>query len=168
MRHLYLGLAVIFVATTSPAFAADAPAPSYAKDVAPFFKKYCVECHNSDKAKAGYNLDNYEGLIREAKKGKKAVVPNDPDASRALQCLEGTAKQMPPKKNAQPDKKEIKLVRDWIAAGAKNDQKIADAKPMPDKPKNKVRRGDDDDVDDKYEKRNREGRKGKRSKDDDD
>jgi hypothetical protein len=75
---------------------------------------------------------------------------------------------MPPRKSAQPDKKEIKLVRDWIAAGAKNDQVKADAKPMPDKQKTNMRRGDDEDDDDKYEKRKREGRKGKREKDDDD
>jgi len=168
MRHLYLGFAITLIAPASIAFAGDAPAPSYAKEVAPFFKKYCVECHNSDKAKAGYNLETYDGLIREAKKGRKAIVPNDPDASRALQCLEGNAKQMPPRKSAQPDKKEIKIVRDWIAAGAKNDVAKADAKPVPNKPGNKVRRGDDDDDDDRYEKRKRDGRKGKREKDDDD
>ena len=28
----------------------------------PFFAKYCIECHNADKAKSGYNLDGFEAL----------------------------------------------------------------------------------------------------------
>jgi mono/diheme cytochrome c family protein len=163
MRNLFFSLATVLVGPASLAFAGDAP--SYAKDVAPFFRKYCAECHNSDKAKAGFNLETYEGLTREARKGRKAVVPNEPDASRALQTLEGNAKPMPPRKSAQPDKKEIKLIRDWIAAGAKNDQQKADVKPAPARAR-KAARGEEDD--DENERERRKKYRGKRSEDDDD
>lgn len=97
-------------------------APNYTKDIAPFLKKYCMECHNSRTAKSGYNFETYDLLMRGNKKGKKAVIPGEPEKSLALKTLEGRAKKMPPKKNQQPDKKEIAVFRAWIAGGAKDDK----------------------------------------------
>jgi hypothetical protein len=138
-------------------------APSYSKDVAPFLKKYCADCHNNNKAKAGYDLDSYDSLIKEGRKGRTAVVAGEPDKSRIVMVLDGRGKAMPPRKSPQPDEKDVAKLKDWIKDGAKNDlvkndpkKVVADAKKavlnvdvkkMPDKNK-KMRRGDDDDDDD--------------------
>jgi cytochrome c len=94
---------------------------SYTQDVKPFFKTYCVECHGGAKAKAGYNLENFDGLVKGGRKGP-AVVPGDPDKSMALRALAGQGKQMPPKsyKN-QPKDEDVSQLKAWIAAGAKDD-----------------------------------------------
>ena len=68
MRHLFCGLMITLV---GPAFAfAAGVGPTYSKDVAPFLKKYCVDCHNSNKAKAGFDLETYDSLVGEGKKGR--------------------------------------------------------------------------------------------------
>jgi hypothetical protein len=193
MRNLVRAMLVTLLGPVSLAFAADA-APSYSKDVAPFLKKYCGDCHNSNKTKAGYDLENYESLVREGKKGRTAVVPGEPDKSRVVMVLEGKGKQMPPRKSPQPEKKEVAKLRDWIADGAKNDAakdaKKDTAKPDPknDKPdaaakkapdkSAKPARGEDEDDDAKErgakrragedEKERGERAKRKRDKDDDD
>jgi hypothetical protein len=179
MRTYALALVAGLAGPVSLSLAAGAAAPSYSKDIAPFFKKYCTECHNNNRAKAGYDLSSIEGLTKEGRKGQ-AVVAGDPDTSRALQALEGKAKAMPPRRSLQPDNKDVAKLRDWIKAGAKNDLDKGDAKavaknnPKQDKaaaPRaKKVRRGDDDDDDDEKgrgeRKRGAERRRGE--KDDDD
>ena len=171
MRDYYLALVVALAGPVSISLAAELAPPSYSKDVAPFFKKYCTECHNNNRAKAGYDLSSFDGLTKEGRKGQ-AVVAGEPDASRALQALEGNAKAMPPRRSVQPDKREVAKLRDWIKAGAKNDLAKGDAKaaakdnPKPGKAagleKRKVRRGDDDDDDDDDKASGERKRRGER------
>jgi mono/diheme cytochrome c family protein len=192
MRNLFRALLITLLGPGSLAFAADA-APSYSKDVAPFLKKYCADCHNSNKTKAGYDLGTYDSLVREGKKGRTAVVPGEPDKSRVVMVLEGNGKQMPPRKCPQPDKKEVAKLRDWIADGAKNDvakdakkdaakldpkndKANAAAKMAPDKNAKPARGEDDNDAKERMVRRKpREGEKGRgerekrnREEDDDD
>jgi hypothetical protein len=95
---------------------------SYAKDVRPFLDKYCVECHQGKKAKAGVNLASFESMMAASRKGRKIVVAGQADKSQLVTCVEGTnGRKMPPKKNAkQPTEMEIKLLRDWVNEGAKD------------------------------------------------
>jgi hypothetical protein len=180
MRSYALALVAGLAGPVSITLAAEAAAPSYSKEIAPFFKKYCTECHNSDRAKAGYDLSSFAGLTKEGRKGQ-AVVAGEPDTSRALQALEGKAKAMPPRRSLQPDKKDVAKLRDWIKAGAKNDlakgeaQAAAKNNPMPNKAAaakaNRVRRGDDDDEDDDDRgngKRKCRGERRRGERDDDD
>jgi mono/diheme cytochrome c family protein len=122
-------LCVIFLAgmTGSPASnsrAEPAATPSYSKDIKPFLEKYCVECHQADKEKGSINVESHRNLITaRGKKKKKTVIPGSPERSSLLLTMEGNGKKrMPPKKyENQPTAAEIKLVRDWIAAGAVDD-----------------------------------------------
>jgi mono/diheme cytochrome c family protein len=100
-----------------------AQAPSYTNDVRPFMDKYCVECHQGNKAKAGVKLDSFESIMKGSKKGRKIVVEGEADKSQLVTCVEGTGgKKMPPKKAAkQPTDKEIKMLREWVNGGAKDD-----------------------------------------------
>ena len=100
-----------------------AQAPSYTKGVRPFLDKYCVECHQGNKAKAGVKLDSFESIMKGSKKGRKIVVAGQADKSQLVTCVEGTGgKKMPPKKATnQPTDKETKMLREWVNGGAKDD-----------------------------------------------
>jgi mono/diheme cytochrome c family protein len=100
--------------------AADGPAPSFAKDVKPFLTNYCQNCHSGRRAKAGYAVDSYAGLVKNGKRGPM-VVPGKPEESRLLMTLTGRAKRMPPKNSDQPTAEEVAKVRAWIKSGAKED-----------------------------------------------
>src|SRR5690242_8342309 len=73
--------------------------PSYAKDVVPFLKKYCVECHRAGKIKGGLRLDTYDNVMKGLPRGRSLVHPGNPDKSKLVTTTEGKAKPyMPPKK----------------------------------------------------------------------
>jgi hypothetical protein len=147
---------------------ADDPAPSFTKDVQPFLTTYCVECHNGTKAKSGVNVDGYKALMG----NRNLVVAGKADGSRLVAVLTGKGKPMPPRKRDQPTADEIRKVRAWIDAGARDDTKLAqdDPKATPKADPKADAKGDDDrrersgprkgDDDDK-------GRRGKPRKDDD-
>ncbi len=90
---------------------------SYVGDVEPFLTKYCLECHNQGKAKAGYNVETFADLMRGGKKGPM-VVPGKPSESRLMLTLQSKGKPMPPKKSRQPTAAETAKVSEWIKAGA--------------------------------------------------
>jgi DNA-binding beta-propeller fold protein YncE len=115
--HLLAGLIVLSVHGALPA---QQP-PSYARQIKPFFARYCLECHSADKMKGGLNLETYQTLRAGGDNGP-VLVPDKPNDSRLLMLLEGKAKpKMPPRKAKQPKPDEIALVRAWIAAGAHDD-----------------------------------------------
>jgi hypothetical protein len=119
MKKSLLPAVVVALLFGRPALAADKP--SYTRDVKPFLEKYCTECHNDFKTKADYNLENHQGLLFGGRKGP-AVVPGDVDKSVLMKTLVGRgAKQMPPRKYVQPKAAEIAKIKEWIAAGAKDD-----------------------------------------------
>src|SRR4051794_28514905 len=96
-------------------------APSYGRDVKPFFARYCLECHNGPDADGGLSLETYKGLLTGGAHGP-VLKPGQPDASALVRMVEGRAKRaMPPKKAKQPGPAERALLRAWVAAGAKED-----------------------------------------------
>jgi hypothetical protein len=129
MRQAWVGLAVVFgsLAGAGAASAADDPpsAPSYTKDVKPFLNSYCMNCHSSNRARAGVSVESYADLTKAGRRGA-LVVPEKPDDSRLLAVLTGHGKPMPPRRSPQPKADDIAKVHDWIAAGAKDDAPAAD------------------------------------------
>jgi WD40 repeat protein len=101
---------------------ARADAPSYAKQVKPFFARYCLECHGGRDPEGGLVLETYKGLADGGDHGA-VLTPGKPDASRIVRMVEGkTGPRMPPKKAArQPGAAEVALLRAWVASGAKDD-----------------------------------------------
>jgi hypothetical protein len=128
MKPLLLSAVALALFAARPALAADAP--SYTKDVQPFLTKYCVECHNDTKTKAGVNLDGFAALMKGSRRGP-VVVAGKPEKSRLLLTMTGGAKQMPPRKSTQPKKAEIDMIKAWIAGGAKDDSDKEDKKDKP-------------------------------------
>src|SRR5437763_432783 len=96
--------------------------PSFAKQVRPFFARYCVECHLANEPDGGLSLDTYKGLLAGGDNGA-VIVPGKPSESRMVLMVEGKiAPKMPPKRAKRyPKAEEIAVLRAWIAAGAKDD-----------------------------------------------
>src|SRR5690348_449165 len=115
MRRVWTSAAALVALLATAGFAAAGDAPSYTKDVQPFFNKYCMECHNNKQAKSGYSVETYDRLTKASRKGA-LVVPEKADDSVALKVMGGKGKQMPPRRAAQPSADEVAKVRDWIKA----------------------------------------------------
>ncbi|MFO0802073.1 MAG: DUF1592 domain-containing protein [Gemmataceae bacterium] len=78
---------------------------TFEKKILPFVKKYCIECHNADKAGGGLAIDGYktESLARKGRKDWMAM-------QEQIQ-----SSMMPPKKRMlQPTKDEREFVVKWI------------------------------------------------------
>jgi mono/diheme cytochrome c family protein len=118
---------VILLLLSSRCFA---EAPSYAKDIAPFLKTYCVSCHQGARPKAGVDLSSYEALLRATRRGR-TVAPGEPDKSRLLLTMTGKGKPMPPRKEKQPTAAEIDLIRTWIKEGARKDAAATPGSALP-------------------------------------
>jgi WD40 repeat protein len=100
---------------------ARADTPSYAKQVKPFFARYCLECHGGRDPEGGLNLETFKGLADGGDHGA-VFTAGKPDASRMVRMVEGkTGPRMPPKKARQPKAEEVALLRAWIDSGAKDD-----------------------------------------------
>jgi WD40 repeat protein len=115
---------LLFLALTALAPAAEI---SFSKQIAPILIDQCVECHRSGKAKGGYRLDTVE-LMLKAGDGKTApVFAGKPDESELYRLIATHEEddRMPKKADALPEK-DTKLIREWIASGAKLD--VADPK----------------------------------------
>lgn len=130
MKRVCLLLLVFLFVALEPA-SADTP-PSFAKDIKPFLAKYCIECHQGAKPKGGIDLTTYESF----KKGGisfDGFVPGKPDESWVVKSVEKRTKPvMPPKDKKQPSDDERKLLRAWIAAGARDDSAKAVGVKLPD------------------------------------
>lgn len=78
----------------------------------------CTGCHGATNPKGGINLTTQESVMKGGKEGP-IVTAGDPDNSVIIQALQGThgKRQMPPAGKLPDD--QIKIVSDWIKAGAK-------------------------------------------------
>jgi Planctomycete cytochrome C len=84
--------------------------------VAPILKDKCGGCHGGANAKGGLDLRSAKSAIAGGDNGE-AVKPGDPDGSLLWQSIsEGT---MPPKNKPKLTEDEKKLIKEWIAGGAK-------------------------------------------------
>jgi Tol biopolymer transport system component len=104
---------------------ARAQLPSYSKQIQPLFSKYCSECHNAKKPRAGLNLESIEGLRTGSDNGP-VLVPGKADASLLVLTTERKKEpHMPPKDKPQPKGEEVALLRAWVNGGAIVDSAVA-------------------------------------------
>lgn len=126
-KHFRKGLqtvVIIAVAATclTSAFAAEAaPAIDFARQVRPILAKNCFQCHGPDEEhrEADVRFDTQAGLTDA---DHAAFVPGKPAESEALTRITSSDpdEQMPPPKTGnQLTAEEIKLLKDWVAQGAK-------------------------------------------------
>jgi mono/diheme cytochrome c family protein len=102
---------------STEAAAATGTTVAYAQ-VQEILTKNCVGCHGEKKPQDGVNLTNYEAVMKGGEHGA-IVKPGNPTESELIEVMRGAEghKLMPPA-GALPDD-QIKIIEDWIAAGAK-------------------------------------------------
>jgi WD40 repeat protein len=124
MTRNCLSLAVLLLPFAAGSAIAQ-PAPSYSKDIQPFFLKYCVECHNAKKPRAGLNLETYKAL-QEGSDNGPVFLPGQAEKSKLVLMVEGKKEpRMPPKEaTAHPERQEVALLRAWVSAGAKGEDTV--------------------------------------------
>ncbi len=89
-------------------------------------RENCITCHSGDKRKGGLSLATRAGALAGGEDGK-VLVPGDAGKSALATALEAQADpHMPPKH--QLSSEEVKVVREWIGAGAAWDEKVLLAK----------------------------------------
>jgi len=115
---------LLFLTLTAFASAAEI---SFSRQIAPVLIDQCVECHRAGKAKGSYRLDTAELMLKPGDSESAPVVAGKPDESELYRLIATHEEddRMPKKADALPEK-ETKLIREWIATGAKLD--VADQK----------------------------------------
>ena len=94
---------------------------SYISHVEPLFLAACAipgGCHAGDEAAGGLSLESYEDL---STKIYIVYIPGDPDNSRLIMAIEGTASGIPQMPYGRPplNANQRKGMRTWIKEGAK-------------------------------------------------
>jgi hypothetical protein len=95
----------------------------FARDVRPILANRCFRCHGPDDStrEAGLRLDLRDESIRELASGARAIVPGRPWESALVARITSTdpdAVMPPPETKARLTDAEIRILGEWIAAGA--------------------------------------------------
>ncbi|MCB1225395.1 MAG: DUF1549 domain-containing protein [Verrucomicrobiales bacterium] len=86
-------------------------APDFEKDVAPILEARCLSCHGEQEAKGDLRLDQREQALAEV------IAAGRPEESVLIEKIRGPKPEMP-KKGEPLSEAEVRVLRDWIAAGA--------------------------------------------------
>lgn len=128
--------AMLFVVRVMPLFAtalslaAATPAKvDFAHQIVPILREHCGECHTGDKKKGGFSMNDRASLLAGGESGK-AVLPGNAAKSPLIEAIttKDPDKQMPPK-GARLSPEKVKLLREWIDAGAPWEEGFAFKKP---------------------------------------
>ncbi|MBI3837650.1 MAG: hypothetical protein HY288_06925 [Planctomycetia bacterium] len=111
------------LAILSFARAADAPAPvSFSKDIAPILLKKCQACHGPPEPKGGYQVINYQAVLKPGESESASITPGKPVESQLFELVSSTdADSRMPKEGDPLSAEQIALVKRWITEGAKYD-----------------------------------------------
>ena len=118
----------------APVMALAAPV-SFKSQIAPILRVQCQSCHGAEEAKGDYRVDSFAEVMRALEDEPARVLAKKPDESLFLELLSTSDadERMPQKADALPAK-QIALIRQWIAEGAKfdgNDPKATLAEIIP-------------------------------------
>ena len=105
----------------------EAQAVSYATQIHPLLAEKCSDCHSGASAKGGLNVATLKAILKGGKHGP-AIVPGKPDDSLLVQYIRGHKKPQMPIGDDPLTVDELHLIRQWIAAGARDDSAEHSAK----------------------------------------
>jgi len=99
----------------------DAPV-SFAKDIAPILAKNCAACHSAAEANGGYQVGNFNLVLKAGDSEAPAVTAGKPEESELLTRIatDDEGLRMPQESDPLPAE-QVALVKRWIAEGAKYD-----------------------------------------------
>lgn len=101
-------------------------AVAYKDVIQPLLQEKCYSCHNKNKQKGRFRMDEQELLLKGGKTGV-AIVPGNAgtgDLMKRLLLPKEQQDHMPPKEKPQLTEQELALVHWWIASGASFDKKV--------------------------------------------
>lgn len=99
----------------------------YAEIVKPILEEKCYSCHNAEKDKGKYRMDEYELLVKGGKEGD-GIVPGDVGSSNMIVRIdlpEDDDEHMPPEGKKDLEAHEVEIIKWWIGAGASPDATVA-------------------------------------------
>ena len=108
---------MLFALSTRMTIADDKQLVTYADDVKPILRQYCLKCHGNDEQNADLNLQSYATLMAGGAAGA-VVKAGRPAASILYQAItnKDAAGRMPPKSPPLPAK-HIATISAWITTG---------------------------------------------------
>ncbi len=95
---------------------------SYAEDIAPIFKGWCVSCHQpggEGYEHSGFDVRTYQGVMKGTKFGPM-VIAGKPDESSLIALIDGTAGIRMPFRHKPLPNCLRQNIWSWIFQGAKN------------------------------------------------
>lgn len=107
---------------------------SYYRDIRPIFVQHCQGCHQPARSQGDYVMTSYADLAKKAKSGEPGLVPGNPEKSLLFTQLlprEGKPPAMPKGKDPLAER-DINLIKQWIAQGAKDDTPASARQPVVD------------------------------------
>jgi WD40 repeat protein/mono/diheme cytochrome c family protein len=99
------------------AFSLCAADPSYFRDIRPILQRQCQGCHQPNLKSSNLDLTTYQGLKEGGKRGTAFPL--------LVSFLTGEMKPQMPLGQSPLAPEQIELVRNWVAAGAKDDTPAA-------------------------------------------
>ena len=98
--------------------------------VAPILQTRCLSCHNDNESKGELSLQTRAGMLKGGESGELIEI-GKPGESLLIDYVSGDDPEMP-QEDEPLTKSEIKVLRDWIKAGAKWPDKVALKVPVAD------------------------------------
>ena len=130
-------LIIHFCITVAASSSSQAQAPDFARQIRPLLNRHCLACHGADEENraADLRLDNFASAT------EAVIVPSEPEESELYARISSDDPNyvMPPPEHAKLEPHEIKLLYDWIRAGANYSAHWAFIKPTrPELPETKL------------------------------
>ncbi|MEI8228147.1 MAG: DUF1549 domain-containing protein, partial [Planctomycetota bacterium] len=102
---------------------AQAAGPDFEREIQPLLAEHCAHCHGIDEStrQGGLRLDIRQNALEGGDSGTPAIVPGKPDESEIVARIRSTDPDviMPPPHEKKPlSPEQMRLLEDWIAAGA--------------------------------------------------
>lgn len=102
--------------TATATLTSTTAAVSFARDVLPIFDQVCVKCHGGEKTQKSLVLKSYDDLMQGSENGP-VILPGDPGNSVLIDMI---VKGKMPKNGPKLLPAQIRVITDWVKAGAPN------------------------------------------------
>ena len=120
VAHALVSLFGVIGLLAGPALAAG---PDFEREIQPLLAEHCAHCHGIDEStrQGGLRLDIRQNALEGGDSGTPAIVPGKPDESEIVARIRSTDPDviMPPPHEKKPlSPEQMRLLEEWIAAGA--------------------------------------------------
>src|SRR5262249_23951705 len=109
----------VFAGVFLAAHAQPSPPEEKAEQAQAILSRYCLRCHGGERTEKKLKVLDHQLLATSENKSKRRIVlTGKPDESDLIPRREDRNAPMPPEGGDRPSAQEVKVLRDWIAAGA--------------------------------------------------